>query len=121
MPVQFENCRKFDGKNSLQDFHAKEMELHPQNRSVSFQKRRKLFCFHHFRVFTRCRFQNVPISVPFSKSAGKKMPFLVNGRPVCHIFHRFQNVPASCEHSLRIFVANDSLFYFLFETSYFVR
>ena len=28
--------------------------------------------------------------------------FRVNGRPVCHIFHCFQNVPASCERSLRL-------------------
>ena len=25
----------------------------------------------------------------------------VNGRPIRHIFHRFQNVPASCERSLK--------------------
>ena len=27
--------------------------------------------------------------------------FRVNRRPIGHIFHRFQNVPASCERSLR--------------------
>ena len=44
------------------------------------------------------RFQNLP----FSKSAGKKMcRFRVNGRPIRQIFHRFQNVPASCERSLK--------------------
>ena len=26
--------------------------------------------------------------------------FHVNGRPIRHIFHHFQNVPASCERSL---------------------
>ena len=25
----------------------------------------------------------------------------MNGRPIRHIFHRFQNVPASCERSLK--------------------
>ena len=27
--------------------------------------------------------------------------FHVNGRPIRHFFHRFQNVPASCERSLK--------------------
>ena len=82
------------------------MNLNPKNRSVSFQKRLKMFYFHHFKVFTRCRFQNVPIRVPFSKSAvfkicrQKMCLFRVNRRPIRRIFHRFQNVPASCERSL---------------------
>ena len=93
-------------KNSLQDFDVKEMYLHPKNRSVSFQKRLKMFCFHHFQVFTRRRFQNVPVRVLFSKSTvfkicrQKMCGFRVNGRPIRRIFHRFQNVPASCERSL---------------------
>ena len=64
--------------------------------------------FHHFGVFTRCRFQNVPVRAPFSKSTVFKIcrqkicRFRVNGRPIRHIFHRFQNVPASCERSLRL-------------------
>ena len=67
-------------KNSLQDVDVNEMYLHPKNRSVSFQKRLKMFCFHYFQVFTRCRFQNVPVGVPLSKStvfksAGKNVPF----------------------------------------------
>ena len=41
MPAQFENGWKFDGKESLQDFDAKEKYLHPKNRPVSIQKRRK--------------------------------------------------------------------------------
>ena len=49
---KIENGRKLDGKNSLQDFDAKEVCLHPKNRSVSFQKRLKMFCFRHFQVFT---------------------------------------------------------------------
>ena len=40
------------------------------------------------------RFQNLP----FSKSVPAKMcRFRVNGRHICYIFHRFQNVLASCE------------------------
>ena len=65
MPEQFENGTKFDGKNSLQDFDANEMYLHPKNRSTSFQKHRKIFSFYRFQVLTRCRFQNVPVRVPF--------------------------------------------------------
>ena len=93
-------------KNFLQDFDAKEMYLHSKNRSVAFQKLRKMFCFHHFRVFTRCCFQNVLVIVPFSKSTTFKIcwqkmcRFHLNGRPIRHIFHRFQNVPASCERCL---------------------
>ena len=93
-------------KRSLQDFDAKEVCLNPKNRSVSFQKRLKMFYFHHFKVFTRCRFQNVPVRVPFSKSTvfkicrQKMCRFRVNRRPIRHIFCRFQNVPASCERSL---------------------
>ena len=71
-------------RNSLQDFDAIERHLHPKCQSVLFQKRRKMFYFHHFQVFTRCRFQNVPVRVQFFK------------------IYRFQNVPAknvpfSCE------------------------
>ena len=102
MPEEFENGAKFEGKRSLQDFDATllKMHLHPKNQSVSFQKRRKMFFFHHFRVFTRCRFQNVQVGVPFSKSTVFKIyrqrmcRFRVNGRPIRHIVCRFQNVPA---------------------------
>ena len=48
MPEQLQNGRNFGGKNSLQSIDAKEMYLHPKNRSVSFQKWRKMSCFHHF-------------------------------------------------------------------------
>ena len=106
MPEQFENGRKLDGKSSLQHFNAKETYLHPKSRSVLFQKCLKIFCFHHFQLFTRCLFRSVSVRVPFSKSTvfkicGQKMcRFHVNGRPIRRIFHRFQNVPASCERSL---------------------
>ena len=124
-------------RKSLQDFDAIERYLHPKCRSVLFQKRRKLCYFHHFQVFTRCRFQTVPVRVQFSKFTVFKMcrqkmcRFQVNGRPIRHIFtvfkiyrfqnvsaknvpfssereaypshfHRFQNVPASCERSLNL-------------------
>ena len=67
-----------------------------------------MFCFHHLQVFTRCRFQNVSVRVPFSKSTvfkicrQKMCRFRVNGRPIRRIFHHFQNVPASCERSLKL-------------------
>ena len=70
MPAHFKNDEKCDGrkfelaftrcrnnlktvgnlpvKSSLQDFDAKEVCLNPKNRSVSFQKRLKMFYFHHF-------------------------------------------------------------------------
>ena len=108
MPEQFEDDRKFDGKNSLQDFDAKEMYLHSKNRSETFQKHRRMFCFHHFRVFTRCCFQTVLVILPFSKSTvfkicrRKMCRFRVNGRPIRHIFHRFQNVAVSCERCLKV-------------------
>ena len=62
----------FDCKNSLQDFDAREMYLHPKNQSVSCQKCREMFCFL-FSSFstvhtTQCRFQNVPVRVPRSGS-----------------------------------------------------
>ena len=44
--------------------------------------------------------------VPFSKSTAFKIchqklcGFCMNGRPIRHISHRFQNVPAACESSL---------------------
>ena len=71
-----------DGKNSLQDFDAKEMYLHRKNRSVSLQKRLKMFFFHHFQMFIRWCFQNLPIeflfqNLPFSKSAGKNYAVFV--------------------------------------------
>ena len=82
------------------------MYLHPKIQAVSFQKRRKMFCFHNFQVLTRYRFQNVPVRVPFSKSTvfinyrQKMCRFRVHGRPIRHIFYRIQNVPTSCERSL---------------------
>ena len=107
MLAQFENGRKFDCKKSLQDFDAKEKYLHPKNRPVSIQSDEKCsVCIivecSHDAVSNLCRlgfrFQNLP----FSKSAGERFAvFRVNRRPIRHIFHRFQNVPASYERSLR--------------------
>ena len=70
-----------------------------QSRSKSIEN----VLFDHFSVLTRCCFQNVPVRVPFSRSTvfeicrQKMCRFRVNGRPIRHIFHRFQNVPVSCE------------------------
>ena len=115
MPEQFENGRKLDGKNSLQSFGAKEVYLHPKNRSVSFQKRLKMLCFRHFQVFTRCSCQNVSVRVPFSKSTVVKIcrqkmcRFRVNGWPIRRFLHLFQSVPASCERSLKVLFGLNSL------------
>ena len=82
------------------------MYLNHNNRSVLFQKRLRMFSFYHFQLFIRYHFQNMPIRVPFSKSTAFKIcrqnmcRFRVNRRPIRQIFHRFQNVPASCERSL---------------------
>ena len=85
---------------SLQDSDAIKRYLHPNCRSVLFQKRRKLFYFHHFQVFTQCHFQNVPVRVQFSKSTvfkicrRKMCRFRVNGRPIRHFFIVFK----MCRH-----------------------
>ena len=73
-------------KSSLQDFDAKEMYERPNNRSFSLQKRRKMFCFHHFRVFTRCRFQNISKRIPFSKSAREECAVFLGTRSLSVIF-----------------------------------
>ena len=39
--------RNLTVKRLMEDVDAKEMYLHPVNRSVSFQKRCEIFCFHH--------------------------------------------------------------------------
>ena len=83
-------------KSWLKDFDAIERYLQPKCQSVLFQKTSKIVLFQNFQVFTRSRFKNVPIRVPFSKST----VFKIQG-PIRRIFHRFQNVPASCERSLR--------------------
>ena len=80
MPEQFENGRKLDGENSLQDFDAKEMYLHPKNRSVSFQKCLKMFCFYqsvYTMPFPKCAGEFSFQNLPFSKCAGKKCAVFV--------------------------------------------
>ena len=72
--------RNLTVKNSLQDFGAKEMYLHSKHRSVAF----KIIELCSFFIIFECshnafskmyrllfRFQNLP----FSKSAGKNVPF----------------------------------------------
>ena len=100
--------RNLPVKSSLQDFDANEVNLNPKNRSVSFQKRLKMFYFHHFKVFTRCRFQNVPIRVPFSKSAvfkicrQKMCRFRVNRRPSVEFF----TVLKMCRHRVNAVIVS---------------
>ena len=67
-------------KSSLKDFDAKEVYLNPKNRSVSFQKRLKMFIFIilkclHDAVSKMCRLEFRFQNLPFSKSAGKNVPF----------------------------------------------
>ena len=108
MPAQFENGRKFDDKYSLQDLMPKNSTYTLRidlSRSKSVEK---CSVFIFVECFKRRRFQNVPIRVPFSKSTvfkicqQKMCRFRVNRRPIRRIFHRFQNLPASCERSLRL-------------------
>ena len=83
-------------RSSLQDFDAIERYLRPKCRSVWFQKRRKLFHFHHFQVFTQCRFQNVPVRVQFSKSTVFKMCRQKILGPKTHPYGRHVPVPSTC-------------------------
>ena len=48
------------------------------------------------------RFQNLPLS----KSVGKKVPFSCEREAYPSYFHRFQNVPASCELSVPLPVSS---------------
>ena len=109
MQKKFKTVGNLTVKNSLQDFDAREMYLHPKNRSVLFKKRRKSSAFIIFESSNdgTMPFQNVPVRVLFSKSnvfeicRQKMCRFRMNGRPIHHIFHRFQNVLASCEGSIK--------------------
>ena len=56
MPEQFENGTHLTVNNSLQDYDAKEMYLHPKSRRVLFQKRRNMFCFNHFESVHKMSF-----------------------------------------------------------------
>lgn len=71
IPAEFENGTKFGGRNSLQspqECTVKQIHLHIKNRSDLFWKRRRMFHVHHCQMLTQCRFQNVPVRIPFSKS-----------------------------------------------------
>ena len=108
MSEQFENGRNLTVKYSLQDFDAKKMYLHSKNRAVSFQRPRKMFCFHVFIIF-ECSHDAVSrmcqLEFHFSKSTvfeiyrRKMCRFRVNVRPNPPP-PRFPNVPASCERCL---------------------
>ena len=98
MPEQFENGTNFDGKNSLQDFDAKDLYLHPKNRSILTN----VLFLSFSSVSEMCRLEFRFQNLLFLKFCRQKIcRFRVNGRPIRHIFHRFQNVAASCERSLR--------------------
>ena len=50
-----------------------------------------------FIIFSVFRFLYFSISTVFKICRQKMCRFRVNGRPIRRIFHRFHNVPASCE------------------------
>ena len=80
MPERFETVRKYDGKKPLHDLVPKKCTYTLRVDQSRSKKPCRMFCFHRFRVFTRCRFQNVSVRVFFSKStvlksAGKNVPF----------------------------------------------
>ena len=111
--AQFQNGRKFDGKKSLQNFDAKEKYICPKNRPVSIQSVEKCSLYitvecSHDAVSNLCRLGFHPKSTVFEICRQKMCHFRVNGRPIRHIFHRFQNVPASYERSLRLQMIPDS-------------
>ena len=76
-----------------------------QSRSKSVKK---MFCLHHYRVFTLCCFKFMPVRVPFSKSTVFKIyrkimcRFLVDGRPIRHIFTVFK----MCLHRVNAVLLN---------------
>ena len=89
----YANARNLDGKNSLQDLRIY------QSRSKSVQKCSIFIIFRclHDAFSKMCRLE----FYRFQDQPAKMCRFRANGRPIRQIFHRFQNVPASCERSLR--------------------
>ena len=83
-PEQFDIDRKFDGKKTRCKILMPKKYTHTikidQFHSI---KASKNDLFSSFRVFTRCRFQVLPVIVPFSKSTVFE---------IC----RQKNVPFSC-------------------------
>ena len=72
-----ENGTKFDGKNVIQDFDAKEIYLHPKNRSVSILSVEKcnvfiIFECSHDAVSKVCRLEFRFQSLLFQKATSKK-------------------------------------------------
>ena len=70
MLEQFENGRNLTVKNSLQDFDAKEMYLHPKHSTVSFKGVEKrsvfiIFVCSHDAVSKTCRLEFLFANLPF--------------------------------------------------------
>ena len=106
MPVQFENGRNLTVKTSLQDLDAKEMHLHLKNRSVSLQKRLKCSVFVIFKclhdaVSKMCRLEFRFQNLPFSKSAGKNVPFSCEREAYPSNFSPPSKCAGMCERSLK--------------------
>ena len=94
--VKYKYLSTYLPEHSLQDFNSKETYPYRMNRSVAFRRRRKMFCFSSFSSIHM---------IPFLKCAAFKIcrqkmwRLRVKRRHIRHIFHRFQNVPVSCERS----------------------
>ena len=105
----FKTVQNLPVKSSLQDFDAKKCTLCTCKGSFSLvPKASENVLFSSFSIVYTIPFLNMPIRVPFSKPTvfkicrQKMCRFRVNRRPIRRIFHRFQNVPASCERSLKL-------------------
>ena len=74
-----------------------------------------IFECSHDAVSKMCRLKFHFQNLSSSNLPAKMCRFRVNGRPIRHIFHRFQNVPPSCENSLS-FMWSDKFYqsYFAF-------
>ena len=108
MPEKSENGGYLTIKNSLQNFDAKDMYLHHKKSVSLVPEALKNVPFSRLSGARTMPFQNVSVTISHSKSTvfkicrQKMCRFHVNGRPIRHIFHRFQNMSASCERSLRL-------------------
>ena len=105
-------CIKKKKKNLPKYFILRRYTYTSRNDQPRFESVEKFSFFivfkcSHDAVFSLCwlefRFRNPP----FSRSPVKTCAILcVNGRPIVHIFHHFQNMPASCSLRPRTFMWN---------------
>ena len=100
--TRFETVRNLTKNNRCKTLMSKKYTSTVRICRVSFE-RRKMFCRHHFRVFTQCQFQNVRFRVPFSKSTVFKISW-EKRRSSCEReiysshFLPISNMRSSCEN-----------------------